>query len=144
MATDFLRFKEGQDYLHTHGNGLPTTVYFLLSTKSCNGAGGSGTFTENDTLASTGVGEITGTGYARQSQAAPTPSGGLISFTAKTWSTVGATDWPNSVRSCVAVTTPDNTGKALWGWNLQAGGGARDMSLASTSEQFTPTVTTSS
>lgn len=143
MATDFLAYNEGSQYLLTHGDGLPTTCYFLLSTRSCNGAGGSAQHLVPDTLAG-GVGEITGTGYARQSQAAPTPSGSTTTFTQMTWSTTTHTDWPNNVRSVVLVTTSDNSGKAVCAWNLQPGGGPRDLSQANTTENFTPTLTTSS
>jgi hypothetical protein len=138
MATDFLWFTEGENYLLT--SGVPATVYFLLSTKPASGAG---CHVVGDTLVG-GVGEITGTGYARASQARPTAASGQLAFTQMTWSTGAATNWSNSVKSCVAVTSSDNTGKALCAWNLQAGGGARDMSQASTSELFTPTMTTSS
>jgi hypothetical protein len=62
---DFLSFNEGRKELAS--NGLPTTCYFLLSTKDC------ATHVVGDTLVG-GVGEITGTGYSRQSQAEPTPT----------------------------------------------------------------------
>jgi hypothetical protein len=139
MAVDFLHFNEGAQYLLTTGDGLPATCFFLLSTKSCNGAGGSTQFLNADTLAG-GMGEITGTGYTRQSQAAPTPSGSTTSFVLMSWSTGAATNWPNNVRSVVLATTVNNTGKAVCAWNLVATGLARDLSLAATTEQFTPTV----
>lgn len=129
---DFTAFAEGNQYLLTHGNGLPTTCYFLLSTTAV------GSFASAATLAG-GVGEITGTGYARQSQAAPTPSGGTITFTQMSWSTGSAVNWPSGVKSIVMVTTADNTGKAIWAWNLVPGGGSRDLSLAGTTEQAAPT-----
>lgn len=131
---DFLAFTEGKNNLET--NGLPSTCYFLLSTKDCS------TFVIGDTLGG-GVAEITGTGYARQSQARPTPSSGTVSFTQMSWSTSSNTNWPASVKSCVLVTTSDNTGKAVCAWNLQAGGTARDMSSANTTLNFTPTFTVS-
>ena len=117
-------------------NGLPATCYFLLSTRDCN------THVVGDTLAG-GVGEITGTGYARQSEAEPTASSAnpsVVSFAQKTWSTSTATDWPASVKSCVLATTSDNTGKAICAWNLVAGGTARAMNAANTTENFTPTL----
>jgi hypothetical protein len=135
MATDFLAFTEGENFVLA--GGLPSTCYFLLSTKNC------ATFTIGDTLAG-GVAEITGTGYARMSQAVPTPSSGQAAFTIMTWNTGAATNWPNSVRSLVLATTTDNSGKAICAWNLIPGGGARDMSAASTTESVTPTLTTSS
>lgn len=143
MATDFIAFQEGENYLLTHANGLPATCYFLLSTSSCNGAGGSTQLSATSTLAG-GVGEITGTGYARQSQAAPTPSGGNVSFAQMSWSTGSAVNWPNNVRSIILTTTADNTGRAICAWNLIAGGSPRDLSQANTVEQVTPTLTTSS
>jgi len=137
-VTDFLRYDEGAKYLLTSGDGLPATCYFLLSTKPCSGAG---SHVVGDTLAG-GVGEITGTGYARQSQAAPTPSSvGAVAFSQMSFATGSATDWPNSVKSVVLATTVNNTGKAICAWNLQTGGTARDLSQANTTELVTPTVT---
>lgn len=135
---DFISFNEGRQYLLTHTDGLPTTVYFGLSTKSAT------TFVPGDTLATSG--EITGTGYARQSEAAPTPTNAnpsVIQFAQKTWATGAATDWPTSVVSVFAATTSDNTGKILAAWNLQAGGAARAMNAASTTENYTPQLTVS-
>jgi hypothetical protein len=129
---DTLKFSEGLTEIGT--NGLPATVYFLLSTKDC------ATLLASDTL-SGGVGEITGTGYARQSEARPTGAAGVFAFAAKVWATLTHTDWPASVKSSVAATTANNTGKALCAWNLQAGGTARDLSGAQTTETFTPTIT---
>ena len=136
---DFISFNEGRKYLVTNGQGLPATCYFLLSTRDCN------THVVGDTLAG-GVGEITGTGYARQSEAAPTPTlanPSAISWAQKTWSTGSATDWPASVKSVVVATTSDNTGKAICAWNLVTGGSARAMNLANTTENFTPTLNVS-
>lgn len=130
---DSIIFTEGWDYLLTHGNGLPTTCYWLLSTNAV------ADFTAASTLAG-GVGEITGTGYARKSEAAPTPSAGSVAFSQFTWSTGAATDWPATVKSAVLVTSSDNTGKAICAINLVTGGTARDMSAANTTENFTPTL----
>lgn len=132
---DFISYNEGRKELGN--NGLPATCYFLLSTKDCS------THLVTDTLSGTGVGEITGTGYARTSEAEPTASSAnptAVVFSQKSWSTGSATDWPSSVKSCVLVTTSDNTGKALCAWNLVAGGAARAMNAASTTENFTPTL----
>lgn len=134
---DFISFNEGRKELAN--NGLPATCYFLLSTKACSGVGG---LAVTDTL-SGGVGEITGTGYSRQSQSEPTASAAnpsAVSFTQMSWTTGSATDWSNAVKSVVLVTTSDNTGKAICAWNLQTGGTARDLSGANTTEQFTPTL----
>jgi hypothetical protein len=131
---DFLAFTEGKNELLN--NGLPSTCYFLLSTKPCSGTGA---LAASDTLAG-GVGEITGTGYARQSQAEPSASGGSVTFAQMSWATGSATDWPASVKSVVLATTSGNAGKALCAWNLQTGGGARDLSGANTTESFTPTL----
>lgn len=131
---DFLAFAEGKDELAA--NGLPATCYFLLSSKS---VGATNPFTGNETLAAANLGEITGTGYARKSQAEPVAAGGgLVSFAPMNWLTGAAVDWPNAVRSCVAATGPANVGKALCAWNLQAGGAARDLSLANQVETVTP------
>jgi hypothetical protein len=134
---DFISFNEGRKYLVTTAQGQSGTGYFFLSTKDCN------THVVGDTLAGAAMGEATGTGYARQSEAAPTPT--LANPTAvvwaqKTWSTGAATDWPASVKSVVLATTSDNTGKAICAWNLIAGGTARAMNLANTTENFTPTL----
>jgi hypothetical protein len=137
MAADFIAFTEGENYLLTHGQGLPTTCYFALSTNAVS------SFTTSTTLAG-GIAEATGTGYVRQSQAAPTPSNGQVAFSQMTWSTGAAINWPPGVKSIVLVTTPDNTGKAICAWNLIPGGSARDLSQANTTEQVTPTLTTSS
>ena len=111
MSADYIVFNEGAQYLETHGNGLPATCYFLLSTKAVS------SFVLTDTLAG-GVAEITGTGYARQSQAAPTPVGPLTTFAQMTWTTGTAVNWPASVQSLVLATTANNTGYAICAWNL--------------------------
>jgi hypothetical protein len=98
-VADFISFNEGRKELAN--NGLPATLYFLLSSKDCN------THVVGDTLAG-GVGEITGTGYARQSEAEPTASAAnpsAVAFAQKTWATGAATDWPASVKSVVLATT---------------------------------------
>jgi hypothetical protein len=136
-VADFISFSAGRAFLAN--GGLPATCYFLLSTKPCSGTG---THVVGDTLAG-GVGEITGTGYTRQSQAEPTATTATpasVVFTQMTWNTGAATNWPASVKSCVLATTSDNSGVALCAWNLQAGGTARNMAAASTLEQFTPTL----
>lgn len=129
--TDFIDFTEGQNYVLA--NGLPATCEFLLSTTAVSG------FTAASTLAG-GVGEITGTGAGRKSQARPAPAGGSIVFSSMEWDTAAATDWPSSVKSIVLVTSADNTGKAICAWNLIAGGAGRDLSQANTSEIVTPTL----
>lgn len=132
---DFISFNEGRKELVN--NGLPATCYFLLSTRDC------ATHAVTDTLAG-GVGEITGTGYARQSESEPTASAAnpaAVAFAQKSWATGSATNWPASVKSVVLVTSSDNTGKAICAWNLIAGGTARDLSQANTTENFTPTLT---
>lgn len=132
---DFIMFDEGARELLS--NGLPATCRFMLSTR---GVDAGTAFTAGQTLTGATLGEITGTGYGRQSQAEPTPSGRTATFTQMSWATGAATDWPASVRSAVLVTTADNTGKAICAWNLQAGGTPRDLSGANTTEQFTPTL----
>lgn len=131
---DFISFNEGRKELAN--NGLPTTTYFLLSTKDCN------THVVTDTLAG-GVGEITGTGYARQSEAEPTASAAnpsAVAWAQKTFATGAAADWSASVKSVVHATTSDNSGKAICAWNLVVGGAARAMNAANTTENVTPTL----
>lgn len=132
--TDFIDFTEGQNYLLA--NGLPSTCYFLLSTDAVS------SLTAASTLAG-GVAEITGTGYARQSQAKPTPSGGAAAFAQMSWSTSTHTDWPAAVKSIILVTSADNSGHAICAWNLIAGGASRDLSQPNTTEQVTPTLSLS-
>lgn len=131
---DFIAFNEGKSELAA--NGLPATCRFLLSTR---GVDAGTAHAAGNTLAG-GVGEITGTGYARQSQAEPTPASGVVAFTQMEWATASAADWPAGVRSVVLVTSADNSGKAICAWNLQAGGAARDMSAPNTTERVTPTL----
>lgn len=129
---DYIAFTEGDTYLLT--NGLPATCYFLLSTDAVSA------LTAASTLAG-GVGEITGTGYARQSQAKPAPANGAAAFSQMSWATGANTNWPASVCSVILVTSSDNTGKAICAWNLVSGGAARNLSAANTTEQVTPTLT---
>jgi hypothetical protein len=135
-VADFLMFTEGKNEMMS--NGLPGTCYFLLSSRQI-GAGGT-PLAAASTLAG-GVGEITGTGYARQSQSEPTPSSGSAVFTLMSYATGAAVDWPAAVYSLILATTSNNTGKAICAWHLVTGGTARDMSAASTTENVTPTLT---
>ena len=127
---DFIAFNEGRVEVAT--NGLPAQCHFLLSTKAVSDLRAA------DTLAS--VGEIKGSGYQRLERRRPEPTGSnptVLSFETVIWSTGVNVGWPDAVRSCVMATP---SGKAVCAWNL-VGGGARDMSEASTTEQFTPTLT---
>lgn len=135
MAT-FIAFSEGKTELAA--NGLPSTCYFALSTKS---VGGTSAYTGSETLAGAAFGEITGTGYSRQSQAEPTPSSGVVTFSQMSWDTGTATDWSSTVRSVCLCTGSAGTGKLICAWDLQSTSAARDMSAAHTVEQFTPTLT---
>lgn len=129
-----ISFEEGRKAVAQ--SGLPATCYFLLSTKD------EASFLQTDTLAGLASGEITGTGYARQSQALPTPTSAnptVISFTQMSWATGSATDWPAAVKSCVLVTTSANTGVMVAAWNLNGTTG-RAMNAANTTENFTPTL----
>lgn len=67
--SDFFAFGEGNAYISDWG--LPPVCWFALSVKAVS------SFTAEDTLAG-GIGEISGTGYARQSQPSPNwpPLGG--------------------------------------------------------------------
>jgi hypothetical protein len=132
---DFLAFTEGRNEIAA--NGLPSTCYFLLSTK---GVDAGTAHTAGETLAAADLGEITGTGYARKTQSEPTPSGGAIAFSQMSWATGSATDWPSGVRSVVLATGASTSGKAICAWNLQTGGAARDLSAANTTENVTPTL----
>ncbi len=82
--------------------------------------------------------------YNRASQAAPVPVGGVASWAQMSWATGAATDWPNHAASIILATSQDNSGKLICAWNLIASGAVRDMSQPNTTEQVTPTLTTSS
>lgn len=133
--SDTIWFTEGLDEVLQ--NGLPSTVYFALSTKSVDGTSA---HTAGETLAGATFGEITGTGYARLSEAEPTVTAGAAAFAVKSWATGAATDWPATVRSWVAMTGPAGTGKLLCAHNLISGGAARDLSQANTTENVEPTI----
>jgi hypothetical protein len=131
-VADFLLLTEGASELAN--NGLPSTCYFLLSSKS---VGATSPHTAGETLAAADLGEISGTGYARVTESEPTASAGVVSFAVKSWSTGTATNWPAAVRSVVLVTGASTSGKAICCWNLQPSGVARDMSQSGTSENVT-------
>lgn len=131
---DTLWFTEGLNEILS--NGLPSTVYFALSSKSVDATSA---HTAGETLAGAAFGEISGTGYARLSEAEPTPVAGSVAFAQKSWDTGAATDWSATVRSIVAMTGPAGSGKLLFAHNLQPGGAARDLSGAHTIENVTPT-----
>lgn len=132
---DFISFNEGRKELAD--NAKPATSYFFLSTKDCN------THVVGDTLAGAAMGEISGTGYARQSEATPAATAAnpaAVAYAVKSFATGAATDWPASVKSVVLATTADNSGKAICAWNLVTGGTARAMNVANTTENVTPTL----
>lgn len=127
---DFVEFNEGADYITAHG--WPSMTYFLLSSYPV------GVLTALSKL-STGVGEITGSGYSRQYQVTPPSVGGVIPFVTMAWFTGAAIDWPANVVSIIAATTLNNSGVALCAWNLQPGAVPRNLSTINTTEQVTPT-----
>ena len=129
---DSIQFNEGLAYLTA--NGLPATCRFLLSTKAVSA------FAVTDTLAGAGSGEISGTGYARQSEARPVPVGETITFTQLIFDNLGASNWPNNIASWVLVTSADNSGKMLCAANLVAGGTVRDLSVPFTQEKVIPII----
>lgn len=133
---DVILFDEGAAELLA--SGLPATAYFGLSTKVVDPTAGGTAYVAGETLAS--VGEITGTGYGRTSEAEPALVGGAAAYPQQEWATGAAEDWPADARSCFMATSADGTGKLLCAWNLRAGGLTRDLSAASTTERFTPTV----
>jgi hypothetical protein len=132
---DFIAFNEGKSEMAS--NGLPATCYFFLSTK---GVDAGTAHTAGESLAAADLGEITGTGAARKSQAEPAPVNGVVTFAQMTWDTAAATNWPAAVRSIILATGPAAVGKAICAWNLQAGGTPRDLSAANTTENVTPTL----
>jgi hypothetical protein len=103
----------------------------------------SGGLTAASTLAG-GVGEITGwtgaSAYARKTQAAPALSSGLMVFSAKAWATGSATDGDTNVRTVVACTSADGSGKALCAWHVTDDGPECNMGLANATLSYTPTI----
>lgn len=134
---DFLVFDQGANELLD--NGYSSTIYLRLSTKKV-GTQAGGEHAVGDTLAG-GFGEATGTGYTPKSQAEPAAAARAKALAQAIWNTGSATDWPPAVRSVVAATSSDGSGKLLWAMNLIAGGAARDLSQANTEERVTPTHT---
>lgn len=124
---DFIDTYEGANWIGTAG--IPTTVTLDLSTKSVDSTN---PFTRASTYATRGA--ASGTGYAQKTYTGWTKTGGTFATIQGTWQTNAATDWPNNCRSCVASTGSGAGAKMLWAWNLQTGGGARDMSAANTTE----------
>lgn len=94
---------------------LPSTGWFLLSTLPCAQAA---------TSDLTDCGELTGTGYARQSQPVPALTDGLITFEPITWQTATATDWSWATQTLLLATTGNNTGSIVYAWDL----GGQDLS----------------
>lgn len=131
---DCILFNEGATAIWN--TGLPSTLEWALSTKPCSG---SGSHVVGDTHAG-GFGEITGTGYARIAATEPTAATRAVTFAQAAWATGSATDWPSSAKSAVLI---DSSGskKVIAAVNLQAGGTARDLSGANTTEAITPTIT---
>lgn len=129
---DFLAPHQGARYVGTAA--IPSTCYFDLSTKSVDSTN---PFTQASTTSTRGA--VTGTGYVAKNKARPTGTGGTFTFGTVTWSTGSATNWPSNVRSIV-MTSGSAAGTLIACWNLQVGGGARDMSAANTTENVNPTL----
>jgi len=113
--------------------GWPSTVNIALSTKPCSSTGA---HVVGDTLAG-GFGEITGTGYARQSVSEPAAaSDGSKTWPTASFATGSATNWPAAVKSAVVIDPGQN--KLLAALDLTA---TRDMSGANTTLTFTLSTT---
>jgi hypothetical protein len=113
---------------------LPSTCYFGLSSKSIDATS---PYSASDVL-NGGSGEITGTGYTRDSESEPTATDGLVQFAQQSFPTGAATDWPSAVRSVFLATSSDNSGVMICAWNLQTGGTARNLAQANVTENVTP------
>lgn len=120
---DFIAPYEGARRIGTAG--IPTTITMDLSTKSVDATN---PFSESSTYATRGA--FSGTGYTQETYSGFTSTGGTFATISGTWETGAAADWPSNVRSCVA----SDGVRMLWAWNLQTGGGARDMSAPNTTE----------
>ena len=129
---DFISFDEGQDYIGE--GGLASDVYFDLSSDSVDATS---PFTEADNYTSVSPNFETGTGYSRGTVSGPIAfTNGTTNFGTITYTTGAATDWSATTRSVVMT---DGT-VAICAWNLQAGGAARDLSAANTTENVDPTL----
>lgn len=129
-----LVFTEGNLAKVLADTGWPSTVNVALSTKPCSSTGA---HTAGEQLANNDFGEITGTGYARQSISEPAAaSDGTKTWPTATFSTSTATNWSNAVKSAVLI--DPGTSKLLAAIDLSA---TRDMSAANTTVTFTLTTT---
>ncbi len=124
-------FNEGKDYILEQG--WPQTTFLLLSRR---GVSAGDRFAVDDSIGQSG--EIHGTGYVRQSLPRPQAVNSVLSFGQVAWLTELAMDWPQNVRSLVAVTARDERAVMLCAWDLQETGEPRDMSHPDTTEQVSP------
>lgn len=104
---------------------LPATSWFLLSILTAD---------QSSIADLVDCGEITGTGYDRQSQTTPTMQAVAVTFDAVTWLTGSAADWPWQVQSLVMATTHNNTGSVVCAWDI----GAQDLSHPGDLLELTP------
>lgn len=133
---DCILFDEGANQIW--GTGLPADLEWALSTKPCSGAGAHAV---GDTHAG-GFGEPGGTGYARIAAAEPAAVARVLTFAQASWATGAAVDWTNTAKSIVLIDKTNPVAKKLIAAiNLRAGGAARDLSAANTTETVTPTIT---
>jgi hypothetical protein len=132
-VADFKSFNDGLNHLLSSGDSGAAKL--ALSTKTAD------EFVATEKISAGKVpSEIStvtaSTGYAQQEDASPTVSGTEVKIAQKEWKTEAHTDWPATVKSAVLIMG----GVMICAWNLQAGGGARDMSAANTTEKFTGTL----
>ena len=126
---DFILFNEGAPRVLDSGFSGASACVFDLCTKKVSEYTAATKYSERAAA--------TGTGYTQKTQTAPAASGGSKTFSEIEWSTGSATNWPSNCASvCLSI-----EGKLVAAWNLQAGGAARAMNAASTTEKFTPTFT---
>lgn len=129
---DFFMPDEGANLLIA--SGIPAAgsgCKFDLSTKS---VGATNPFVVADNYASRSA--ETGTGYQQQSKTRNTPASRSATMdTAVQFATGVNTGWSATERSIVL----SNGSVFICAWNLQAGGTARDMSQANTTETVTVT-----
>lgn len=122
-------FTEGQLAKKIADSGWPSTLSLALSTKPCSGGGA---HTAGETVGAADFGEITGTGYTRQTISEPAAnSSGTKAWPDAVWATSTATDWSSAVKSVCIIDPTDS--KLLAALDL---GATRDLSGANTTETY--------
>ncbi len=121
----FLSFNEGLNALGTAG--LPATWTLDLSSKTTSEMSATITYAG-------GYGVLSGTGYAAQTQARPTPTAGVFTGTQVTWNTEAHTGWGEAK----SLVLRNGTTNLVCAWDLSS---TRSMNGANTKLNATPVYT---